>query len=191
MQISGIKVLFLWKTPKTSNHHFLHSDLLTDGDSDKGFAMKRVLFVCLGNICRSPTAEAVFRDRVEQAGLSDRFEIDSAGTIAAHAGERADSRMRAHGARRNLDLTSISRKVRPSDFTEFTHIFAMDRQNLADLQAMAPANTTAELSLFLTWDPQAPVQEVPDPYYGGAQGFETVLDLIEAASDQVLEALRD
>lgn len=153
--------------------------------------MKRILFVCLGNICRSPTAEAVFRDRVERASLDHLFDIDSAGTIAAHAGERADSRMRSHGACRKYDLTSISRKVTASDFTEFTHILAMDRQNLADLKAMAPVDTTAELSLFLNWDPHAPVHEVPDPYYGGAQGFETVLDLIEDASDRLLEALKD
>lgn len=151
--------------------------------------MKRILFVCLGNICRSPTAEAVFRHQVGEANLSDRFEIDSAGTLAAHAGERADSRMRAHAEKRGYDLTSISRKIRPEDFSAFTHIIAMDAQNLSDLQAMAPPGSSAELSLLLDHDPDASLREVPDPYYGGAQGFETVLDLIESASARLLEGL--
>jgi protein-tyrosine phosphatase len=151
--------------------------------------MKRILFVCLGNICRSPTAEAVFRQRVQAAGLESAIEIDSAGTIAAHRGNPADARMREHAARRGYTLTSISRKIQPEDFHTFTHIIAMDRDNLADLSAMAPANATAQLSLLLEADPSSPVDEVPDPYYGGAQGFETVLDLIESASDHLLNSL--
>ena len=151
--------------------------------------MIRVLFVCLGNICRSPTAEAIFRHRVGLAGREKEIDIDSAGTIAAHQGNPADARMRRHAALRGYDLTSISRKVTRTDFIEFTHIVAMDRQNLADLEAMAPQDATTTISLFLTADPEAPVQEVPDPYYGGAEGFETVLDLIESASDHFLESL--
>lgn len=143
----------------------------------------RVLFVCLGNICRSPTAEAVFRSVVERAGKSGEIDIDSAGTIAAHAGEPADARMRKHAARRGYTLTSISRRIQLSDFSTFTHIVAMDRQNLADLKAMAPPGAPAGISLLLEFDPDSPVAEVPDPYYGGAEGFETVLDLIEAASE--------
>lgn len=151
--------------------------------------MKRILFVCLGNICRSPTAEAVFRQRVEAAGLEREIEIDSAGTIAAHRGNPADARMRQHASCRGYILTSISRQIQPEDFHTFTHIIAMDRENLADLSAMAPANATAQLSLLLEADPSSAVDEVPDPYYGGAQGFETVLDLIESASDHLLNSL--
>ena len=156
-----------------------------------GGFMKRVLFVCLGNICRSPTAEAVFKDRVESAGLEDSIKIDSAGTIAAHAGHPADSRMSTHASARGYELTSISRKVTLDDFTFFTHIYAMDKQNLSDLKAMAPNDSTVELELFLSLDSSASSVEVPDPYYGGAHGFETVLDLIESASDCLLAHLRE
>jgi protein-tyrosine phosphatase len=151
--------------------------------------MKRILFVCLGNICRSPTAEAVFRDRVSAAGRESEIEIDSAGTIAAHAGEPADARMRQHASARGYTLSSISRKVVKEDFTRFTHIIAMDRQNLQDLRDMAPPGSTAQLSLLLEADPASPTPDVPDPYYGGAEGFETVLDLIESASEHLLASL--
>jgi len=153
-------------------------------------AMKRILFVCLGNICRSPTAEAVFRDRVSAAGLENEIDIDSAGTIAAHAGEPADARMRQHASARGYTLGSISRKVVAEDFTRFTHIIAMDRQHLQDLRDMAPPGATAQLSLLLKADPSAPTPDVPDPYYGGAEGFETVLDLIDSACDHLLASLR-
>lgn len=151
--------------------------------------MNRILFVCLGNICRSPTAEAVFRHLVVSAGRSDEFEIDSAGTIAVHAGSRADDRMRRHASKRGYDLTSISRKVHPEDFTTFSQLIAMDSQNLADLKKLAPAGTTASLSLLMDADPDAEVTDVPDPYYGGAEGFETVLDLIESACRNLITSL--
>ncbi len=150
----------------------------------------KVLFVCLGNICRSPTAEAVFRDRVEKAGLDKLFELDSAGTIAVHAGEAADARMRQHASKRGYQLDSISRGVVAEDFRNFDHIFAMDQQNLRDLQSMAPADATASLSLFLEHDPSTDTLEVPDPYYGGGAGFERVLDLVEEASEALLTKLR-
>lgn len=150
----------------------------------------RVLFVCLGNICRSPTAEAVFQARVKAAGLADRFEIDSAGTISAHAGERADARMRQHARKRGYDLRSISRRVTPQDYETFDYIIGMDFANVRDLKQNAP-NTDAEnkISLFLEAAPELGVKEVPDPYYGGAAGFEEVLDLVEVASDALLQML--
>mgnify|MGYP000135279079 CR=1 FL=1 len=144
--------------------------------------MTHLLFVCLGNICRSPTAEAVFLHEAQRLGLSGSFSVDSAGTIAAHAGERADARMRRHAAERGYDLQSISRKVTAADFERFDVIYAMDRQNLQDLQAMAPdAVGRAKVKLFLEGVPGLRTDEVPDPYYGGPAGFEEVLDLLEAA----------
>lgn len=144
--------------------------------------MTSVLFVCLGNICRSPTAEAVFRDR---AGGSDII-IDSAGTGAWHAGEGPDPRSRAEGERRGYSFAGqAARKVRVQDFHEFDYILAMDASNLSDLRALQPENSHAELSLFL---PDG--SDVPDPYYGGADGFVRVVDLIEAASDVWLAKMK-
>ena len=179
MQIARKESFFLYTLRGTGE--FSTFPFATGISSRHTELMKRILFVCLGNICRSPTAEAVFQSQVEQAGRKEEFELDSAGTIAAHAGSRADSRMREHAAQRGYKLTSISRKVTPEDFTTFTHIFAMDGENLSDLQSMAPKNSSAELSLFLSGDPQCTETDVPDPYYGGPQGFETVLDLVESA----------
>ncbi len=150
----------------------------------------RVLFVCLGNICRSPTAEAVFQALVNAAGLADRFEIDSAGTLSAHAGERADARMRHHAEKRGYDLRSISRRVTPKDYETFDHIFGMDFANIRDLKQHAPnADAEDKISLLLAAAPELGVKEVPDPYYGGAAGFEEVLDLVEVASDALLQKL--
>lgn len=144
--------------------------------------MPSVLFVCLGNICRSPTAEAVFRAR---AGEHD-IQIDSAGTGAWHAGEPPDPRSRAEGERRGYSFAGqAARKVRQSDFTEFDYVLAMDASNLRDLSEIAPANMTAKLSLFL---PDG--QDVPDPYYGGPDGFRNVVDLIENAADHWLDIIR-
>jgi len=140
--------------------------------------MTSVLFVCLGNICRSPTAEAVFRAR---AGQSDIF-IDSAGTGAWHAGEPPDPRSRAEGEKRGYSFAGQSaRKVRAQDFHTFDYILAMDRSNLSDLKVIQPHDGMAQLSLFL---PDG--SDVPDPYYGGPDGFARVVDLIEAASDHWL-----
>lgn len=149
----------------------------------------RVLFVCLGNICRSPTAEGVFRAVAAREGVA--AEADSAGTGAWHVGEPPDRRATAAAARRGIDLsTQRARQARAEDFNEFDHILAMDRSNLADLQAIAPPGARADLRLFLDYAPDQPVREVPDPYYGGARGFETVLDLIEEASAGLLAELR-
>jgi protein-tyrosine phosphatase len=145
----------------------------------------------MGNICRSPSAEAVFRHRVEQAGLLDRFRIDSAGTIGFHTGNRADSRMRQAASRRGYSLDSIARQVQPRDFEEFDHIIAMDLANLSDLrnlQRQAPGK--ANLSLMGDYCRHHKDREVPDPYYGGEAGFEHVLDLLEDACEGLLEHLQ-
>lgn len=141
----------------------------------------KVLFVCLGNICRSPAAEGLMRAYLEAGGLSEQFIIDSAGTSAHHEGERADARMRAHAHRRGYELTSLSRPVRYEDFLDFDYIVGMDESNRRTLLERAPTDeAAAKVSLLTDWHPQPPMDHVPDPYYGGAEGFERVLDLIEA-----------
>lgn len=152
----------------------------------------RVLFVCMGNICRSPSGEAVLRRLVREQGLEERFEIDSAGTIGYHVGEPADPRMRRHGARRGYDLDSISRQVRRRDFDDFDLILAMDRDNLRDLQSLARDEAQREkIRLFCSYLPEEGVEDVPDPYFGGDEGFERVLDLIERGCERLIEAHRD
>lgn len=147
-----------------------------------------VLFVCLGNICRSPTAEAVFRKKAKEAQL--KVEIDSAGTIASHCGEQPDPRSMAHGKKRGYDFTGqFSRKVKQSDFQYFDHIFAMDRANHRDLMAMSPTDLQHKIRLFLSLS-EDQEQEVPDPYYGGDAGFEQVLDLVENASTVLISQLK-
>jgi protein-tyrosine phosphatase len=150
----------------------------------------KVLFVCMGNICRSPTAEFVFRQRAERAELGDRLEVRSAGTHGYHEGEGADPRAEAAAAERGYDLAAHrARRVRPGDFHEFDYIVAMDRDNLEMLDAMAPDGACSNLSLFLA-HLGADEEDVPDPYYGGAAGFDNVIDLVEEASDAFLEILR-
>lgn len=143
----------------------------------------RILFVCLGNICRSPSAEAVMNGIVEKKGSDQLFEIDSAGVIAAHAGEPADARMKKHARKRGYQLTSISRPVVPAvDFDYFDLIIAMDDQNVRDLMAMAPDEATRGKIVKMTdFSTTKGYDEVPDPYYGGDAGFELVLDLLEDA----------
>ncbi|MGI9200271.1 MAG: low molecular weight protein-tyrosine-phosphatase [Woeseiaceae bacterium] len=148
-----------------------------------------VLFICMGNICRSPTAEGVFRHFVEQRGLQEAVRIDSAGTHAYHSGEPSDSRAIAAAARRGYDLSGIrARRVQDEDFEEFDFVIAMDEQNLQNLQEMAGSERSTKVSLFLEYS-SGDVSEVPDPYYGGAKGFERVLDLVEDASRGLLEML--
>lgn len=150
-----------------------------------------VLFVCLGNICRSPTAHGVFESRVLAAGLADRIRVDSAGTGAWHVGSPPDRRSREVAVARGYDLSHLrARQVCAEDFSRFHYLLAMDRDNLAALEAMAPPGFAGELGLFLDYAPAAPVAEVPDPYYGGAEGFARVFDLVELASDGLLEHLR-
>ncbi len=150
----------------------------------------RVLFVCLGNICRSPTAEAVMRQRLQQAALADRIELDSAGTGDWHVGKAPDSRTQQAASRRGYDLCSLrGRQVSADDFARFDLILAMDGANLRDLQRMRPAQARGELDLYLRRFELAE-DDVPDPYYGGSEGFEHVLDLLEQASDALLIELK-
>lgn len=141
----------------------------------------RVLFVCLGNICRSPTAEGVLRHQLREAGLAEQIEVASAGTGDWHVGKPPDSRTRAAALRRGYDLSAQrAQQVSAADFGRYDLILAMDESNLGNLKRLQPAGARAELDLFLRRYDGA-VDEVPDPYYGGEQGFEQVLDLIEQA----------
>ena len=148
-----------------------------------------ILFVCMGNICRSPTAEGVFRFHAEQAGMVERLHVDSAGTHAYHTGEPPDRRARAAAERRGMSLEGISaRRVNAEDFERFDYIIAMDEDNLVRLRDEAPAEHHTKLRLFLEFG-ESGEREVPDPYYGGSAGFERVLDLVEEASRGLLETL--
>lgn len=151
----------------------------------------KVLFVCLGNICRSPTAEGVFRHYVEQAGLSEQITIDSAGTADWHIGKTPDPRTIKAAAQRGYDLSVLrARQAVADDFYKFDLILAMDDSNLENLQAIQPADSKAELALYL---PRFGLKqrEVPDPYYGGEDGFELVLDMLEQASEKLLAEVRE
>lgn len=151
----------------------------------------RVLFVCMGNICRSPTAEGVFRHVVAQAGLAEQVRTDSAGTHAYHVGEPPDGRAQSTAVSRGLDISDLrARRVQASDFSEFDYVIAMDRDNLSNLIHEAPAELRSRIHLFLDFAPQRKESEVPDPYYGGQQGFEKVFDMVEAASEGLLNEIR-
>jgi protein-tyrosine phosphatase len=150
-----------------------------------------VLFVCMGNICRSPTAEGVFRKLVREKGVEHWFEIDSAGTHAYHVGNPPDERAQKTALARGVDLGDLrARQVTIADFESFDHILVMDRQNLDTLQFVCPKAHTHKLKLFLEYAPALKIAEVPDPYYGGDQGFEKVLDMVEKAALGFLDAVR-
>ncbi len=149
----------------------------------------RILFVCLGNICRSPTAEGLFRHHVQAAGLQADFEIDSAGTGAWHAGEPPDRRMTQAAKKQGYALSGQARAVTPRDFGHFDHIFAMDADNLSTLLERCPAEHKAKVQLFRDYDPEARGASVPDPYYGGPAGFDEVVAIVDRTSGQILEAL--
>ncbi|OEC34969.1 protein-tyrosine phosphatase [Pseudomonas cuatrocienegasensis] len=150
----------------------------------------RVLFVCLGNICRSPTAEGVLRHKLRLAGLDNLVEVDSVGTGDWHVGKGVDPRTAEAALQRGYDLSALrGRQVALADFARFDLILAMDKQNLQHLQRMRPAASTAEVDLFLRRY-QSARDEVPDPYYGGPAGFDEVLDLVEHACDALVHELR-
>ncbi len=149
-----------------------------------------VLFVCMGNICRSPTAEGVFRARVRAAGLERHIRIDSAGTHDYHVGRPPDARAREAASHRGYDLDELrARQVSAADFADFDLVLAMDRDNLASLRRRCPAEHQHKLRLFLSFSRRFPNLEVPDPYYGGRQGFQQVLDMVEDAAAGLLDEL--
>jgi protein-tyrosine phosphatase len=152
----------------------------------------RILFVCMGNICRSPTAEGVMRRLLEEAGLTDRVEVESAGTGGWHVGAPPDERATLAARRRGVTLAGAARQVRAADFRDFDLLIAMDRANLRELLAAAPDEEAAErVRLLREFDPASSGDlDVPDPYYGGDRGFETVLDMVEAACRGLLDELR-
>ncbi len=150
-----------------------------------------VVFVCMGNICRSPTAEAVFRHYVESAGLSGQILIDSAGTHDYHIGDKPDSRAQRAALQRGYDMSRLrGRQVEEEDFRRFDYVLAMDSANLAILQRINPPDSDTRVGLFLEYARHHTEREVPDPYYGGADGFERVLDMVEDAAQGLLEEIR-
>ncbi len=151
---------------------------------------KRILFVCLGNICRSPAAEGILQRLINERGLAGQVEVDSAGTSSFHIGEPADKRMRAIAAKRGTLLTSRSRMVHRSDFAGFDLIVAMDRSNLRELLKY-PESAGANIRLLSDFLAESWPREVPDPYYGGDEGFHAVLDMLSAACPQILVAMLD
>ncbi len=150
-----------------------------------------VLFVCMGNICRSPTAEAVFRHYVEQAGLSEHILIDSAGTHDYHIGDPPDMRTQRAAQLRGYDMSLLrDRQVDEGDFRRFDYVLAMDHANLAILQGLTPPDSATRAQLFLGYARHHAEREVPDPYFGGADGFERVLDMVEDAAQGLFEEIR-
>lgn len=151
----------------------------------------RVLMVCMGNICRSPTAHGVFEEMVKRTGVSDQVSVDSAGTHAYHVGEPPDPRAQEIALKRGLDLSSQrARRALSEDFARFDFILAMDKDNYANLTAICPAGMREKLHLFMDFASDYKTNEVPDPYYGGAGGFDRVFDMVESASRGLLENIR-
>ncbi len=151
----------------------------------------KVLFVCMGNICRSPTAEAVFRHYVKKEGLLERIHIDSAGTHDYHIGDAPDTRTLRAAKQRGYDMSQLrGRQVEAGDFARFDYVLAMDEANLDILKRLRPSDAQSHLGLFLEFAERHKEREVPDPYYGGTDGFERVLDLVEDAANGLLQQIR-
>lgn len=149
--------------------------------------MVKVLFVCMGNICRSPTAQGVFERMVSEAGLAEFVQIDSAGTHAYHVGEPPDRRAQAAARKRGYDLSAQrARRISPLDFASYDYVLVMDEDNLADARSSCPPEHAHKLALLMHYAPEHGLREVPDPYYGGESGFDRVLDMVEAASRGLL-----
>ncbi len=156
--------------------------------------VKKILFICLGNICRSPAAEGVFKQKIKERDLENFFVVDSAGTGGWHIGNLADPRMRETALARGIELTSRSRKIEESDLYEFDHILVMDNDNLESVKSLIkdhknPINS--KIKLILSYSKSYQYEEVPDPYYGGQNGFEKVLDLLDDAIDGLIDTLMD
>ena len=153
--------------------------------------MIRILFVCMGNICRSPTAEGVFRQKLRESGLEGKVDVASAGTHGYHIGEAPDQRTQRAAAQRGYDLSNIrARKIAPQDLDYFDMILAMDRNSLETLRLMCPAEYTGRLGLFMDCSNNFEDDEVPDPYYGLGQGFDLVLDMVEDATAGLIATIR-
>ena len=153
--------------------------------------MVRVLFVCLGNICRSPTAEGVFRDLVAREGLSEHIEIDSCGTSDWHIGGQPDDRAHAEAKTRGISLDDLrARQIAPDDFDTFDYVIGMDDHNISELTAQCPKNNVDKVRLFMSFAPALNMREVPDPYYGGPDGFKNVFEMIGSASEGLLADIR-
>ena len=155
---------------------------------------KKILFVCLGNICRSPAAEGVFKKKIKDRNLENLFTVDSAGTGSWHVGNLADPRMRETALTRGIELTSRSRKIQENDLYEFDYILVMDSDNLNAVKSLIkdklnPINS--KIKLILSYSKDSKLVEVPDPYYGGQNGFEKVLDLLDEAIDRLIDSLID
>ncbi len=153
--------------------------------------MIKVLFVCLGNICRSPSGEAVLNAKLEEHGLQDQVEVDSAGTSGYHTGEPADSRMQTHAQKRGYNLSSISRQIRSVDYDDFDFIIAMDQSNYRNLLNMAKTSEHRSKVALMTEFSEKLDGDVPDPYYGGSMGFERVLDILEDCMEGLIEEIKD
>ena len=153
--------------------------------------MIKVLFVCMGNICRSPTAEGVFTKLVAEEGLDEHIEVDSAGTHAYHVGEPPDPRAQKSAMARDIEISHLrARRAVRDDFECFDYVVAMDQDNYQILAGLCPPGQENKLHLFLDFAPHLSIREVPDPYYGGVKGFERVLDMVEEASRGLLEQIR-
>ena len=151
-----------------------------------------IIFVCMGNICRSPTAEGIFRHLLEEKKLTNFFELDSAGTHAYHVGAPPDHRAQETAQTRGIDLSDLrGRKVTVSDFDKFDYVLAMDKDNYAILEEMCPSAKSGQLNLFLDFAKDLAIDEVPDPYYGGTGGFEKVFDMLEQASLGLIEHIQN
>ena len=156
--------------------------------------VKKILFVCLGNICRSPAAEGVFKQKLEERGLENFFVVDSAGTGGWHVGNLADPRMRETALSRGIELTSRSRQIEENDLYEFDQILVMDKDNLEAVKSLTkdhnnPVNS--KIKLILSYSKNSQLDEVPDPYYGGQNGFDKVLDLLDDSMDGLIDSLMD
>ena len=156
--------------------------------------VKKILFVCLGNICRSPAAEGVFNQKIKDRNLEKLFVVDSAGTGGWHVGNLADPRMRETALSRGIELTSRSRKIEESDLYEFDYILVMDKDNLEAVKSLTqdhknPVNS--KIKLILSYSQNSQLDEVPDPYYGGQNGFDKVIDLLDDAMDGLIDSLMD
>ena len=156
--------------------------------------VKKILFVCLGNICRSPAAEGVFKKKIKERDLQKLFVVDSAGTGGWHVGNLADPRMRETALSRGIELTSRSRKIEESDLYEFDHILVMDNDNLDAVKSLIKDHKNpvdSKIKLILSYSKNSQLEEVPDPYYGGQNGFDNVMDLLDDALEGFIDSLMD